>query len=575
MTTFRRILIALLALGVILGLAPPVAAGPSLRQDNPVEPITLYSYNTESIVTFDPQRADDTPSVNAIENLFLGLTDIDPLTGNITPELATRWVVSENGRVWTFTLRDDVPWVQWNPNTREAAIVGTVTADDVVYAVQRLCDPRLQAYYTGVASTIIQGCDDLAGRPPSDVTDADYELVEVYARDDTTVEIHLQYAASFFLDMSGMWIFHPVPRDVIHTYGHTWADVGTIVTNGPFLLDEHVDGERRVFVRNPYIPAALVGPGNVERVIVAQLAHDAAFAMYQAGQLDGTIVPWSEVASIRTDPTLAPLLTEFYTSTVYYIGFSYDKPPFDNVHVRRAFGAIVDREQFIADHVPLPIVTPMIHFTPPGMVGGPQIDEIGVGYDPEYARAQLALAGFPGCEGFPAITLVTFVPAWGNYMAQQAAAVLGCPADLFSIEVAESDTAVDLILSPHMPPDQRPMLWTLAWTPDYPDAHNWVGNVLSCGPENRFRRPCAAVDDLIFQAATETDILTRTTLYGDIETRFFGPDGEHPLIPLFLPGGIMLDQPWDSAPDFDGAFGGTHYDWHTIDQAMQLAARGG
>ena len=59
----------------------------------------------------DPQRASDQISIAAIENLFLGLTG-PAQPGNIVPELATEWEFDETGTVWTFTIRNDVPWVR-------------------------------------------------------------------------------------------------------------------------------------------------------------------------------------------------------------------------------------------------------------------------------------------------------------------------------------------------------------------------------------------------------------------------------------------------------------------------------
>ena len=118
-------------------------------------------------------------------------------------------------------------------------------------------------------------------------------------------------------------------------------------------------------------------------------------------------------------------------------------------------------------------------------------------------------------------------------------------------------------------------MWFIGWSPDYPDAHNWVGDVVGCEGPNLFRRPCAAVDDLIWQATVESDIVARMALYLDIEERFFGEEGEHPMIPLGMVANYVIRKPWVDGPFMtDGLFGGMHYDWYTIDQEAQLAARG-
>ena len=57
--------------------------------------------------TLDPNLATDTTSVQCVELLFLGLTDFEDDTLETIPELATEWSVSDDGLVWTFTMRDD------------------------------------------------------------------------------------------------------------------------------------------------------------------------------------------------------------------------------------------------------------------------------------------------------------------------------------------------------------------------------------------------------------------------------------------------------------------------------------
>lgn len=572
----------LMTASLLIAGGSPILAGDAgtlpVHMAQQTEPVTLYAYNHYPLVSLDPQFAADSPSIGAIENLFLGLTDFHPVTNNAVPELASSWTVSEDGTLWTFTLRGDVPWVRWDPATQQADILRMVTADDVAYGIQRLCDPRLEAFYAGTASRLISGCGALANMAKDVVTDADYDRVRVRALDDTTLEIKLNFAAGYFLSMSTMWIYRPVPREIIEEYGEDWTEVGTIVTNGPFVLDERVDGARRVFLRNPYLPDDLRGPGNVERVVVAEIGdHFQALALYKDNQLDSTGVPTAELAALQADPAYADQLVPYYDLLVEYFGFTHDKPPFDNVHARRAFAAIVDRQRFIDEEVFLPYVAPMIHFTPPGVFGAPPIDEVGVGFDPDYALEQLALVGYPGCEGFPELRVLVWEKAgvWGEFLVDRMEEVLGCDPDRLRVEAVQDELYFSII-DPVLPPEGRPDMWTLVWCPDYPDANNYVGDVLGCGSGQPFNRPCTAIDDLIDQAAAASDVLTRTDLYRDIEDRFFGPDGEHPMIPMFMSGTLSLHKPWYNGPfGTDGVFGVPHFDWYTIDQAAQLAARGG
>ena len=91
-----------------------------------------------AITTLDPGLTEDTASIELVEQLFLGLTDFDPETYTVAPELATSWEVSDDGLEYRFVLRSDA---RWTDST-------AVTAHDVVWA--RKLDPNLHASYASM-----------------------------------------------------------------------------------------------------------------------------------------------------------------------------------------------------------------------------------------------------------------------------------------------------------------------------------------------------------------------------------------------------------------------------------------
>jgi oligopeptide transport system substrate-binding protein len=256
---------------------------------------------------------------------------------------------------------------------------------------------------------------------------------------------------------------------------------------------------------------------------------------------------------------------------VFYIAFRMTKPPFDDVHVRRAFGAAFDRETYVREVI-LGQGVPMKHFAPPGIFGAPPINEVGVGYDPEFAAAELAEAGYPNCEGFPQVTILGYsgqrTLSWIEYAQGQWETNLGCGSDKIIIE---QQTFAELLASTaqDQPDETVPHMWTLAWSPDYADENNWVGDVLWCESENRSKRSCNEIDDLILAAREEGDQATRTELYRDIEEKFFGPEGEYPFFPVYLRIQYAANQLWfDRIP---ALFGGQQwYNW-TIDWEAKQA----
>ncbi|NJO56065.1 MAG: DUF547 domain-containing protein [Rhodospirillales bacterium] len=85
----------------------------------------------------------------------------------------------------------------------------------------------------------------------------------------------------------------------------------------------------------------LAGDGNIE-VINNPLIEDGGtiFALYQDDQLDTAGVPTAELQAILNDPEFADQLIQIFDLAVFYFAFAHDKPPFDNVHARRAFSAL-------------------------------------------------------------------------------------------------------------------------------------------------------------------------------------------------------------------------------------------
>ncbi len=575
LTFTLTMVVALLPLNFSLAADAGVSQDTATRQ---TEPITSYWLDSGEIVSLDPQLATDAVSIDYIENLFLGLTNANPLVpGQVDPELASAWTISDDGLVWTFTVRDDVPWVRWDPAKHRASILRMVTAGDIEYGIKRACDPRVESEYGYVVAGTVAGCADALAISPAQFTDADRDLVQVTAPDDTTLQVTLNFPASYFLSQTTMWVFRPVPQEIVEQYGDDWTRLGALTTNGPFVFDE-LSRTRRVLLRNPHIPADLIGPGNVERLIISS-AEDSgsAFTQYEYNLIDQTGVPTTQVQAILADPAYAAELRQVFNPSVFYLGFAFDKSPTDNVHVRRAFSAVIDRNAFIRD-VQDNLGVPMIHFTPPGMFGAPPHDQIGVGYDPEYARAQMAEAGYPNCEGFPALEIAAFSGGvdWATFLINALQRELGCDPNLFTIEQHAFESLIDAVSYRQNAAD-RPHLWTLGWSPDYNDANNWVNDVLGCASlHNDMKRPCSDVDELIRAAMSESDPDTRIAQYAQIEEMFFGADGLVPIIPLSMPVGYVLLKPWFSAPvETDGIYGGEHFDYYTVDQAAQLAARGG
>ena len=387
------------------------------------DPVTIRLPLQALPIDIDPARAHYSVEIDVNVNLFLSLVRNSPTEyGLIEPSLAERWEISDDGLTYTFYLRDDVPWVQYDVSTAEVIPLRMITADDVVYSVQRVCSDWRNGYYAvDVFGPIIAGCERaLDGADPAGVG--------VEALDEHTVQFTLTAPGAYFLSMATLWTIAPIAPESIENYGEDWTAVGNLITSGPFVLIER--GDQLAYIRNPYLPNAVAGNGNVERVML--IPDIDSFADFQNNDLERSSYSTTQFQNSNPNQVVS-----FPDAIVSYLGISNDKPPMDNVHVRRAFSAAVSRDSYI-NLVDNGSALPMFHFAPDILFGGLEGSAVGVGFDLEYARAQLAEAGYPNCDGLPTIEVLLWNENMVSVFADQFAQ-LGCTPDQLQLN-ASGDT---------------------------------------------------------------------------------------------------------------------------------------
>ncbi len=191
---------------------------------------TLYFILNGDPKTLNPALAQETTSTAVIGDLFSGLTRLDLKTMEVKPDLALRWEVSEDGRVWTFYLRRDVRWSDGTP----------FTADDVVFTFNEI-------YY-----------NDSIPTPTRDILTVKGKKIKVEKIDRYTVRFILPEPFAPFLNALSAEILpkHKLERFVREgTFNTAWnvnTDPSEIVGTGPWVIKEYVKGQRVVYLRNPY-----------------------------------------------------------------------------------------------------------------------------------------------------------------------------------------------------------------------------------------------------------------------------------------------------------------------------------
>ncbi len=558
------------------------------------ERVTLdWNFGTEP-PTLDPSLATDTTSVDIINNLFVGLTQFDPVTGEVIPSLATDWTVSDDGLEWTFNLRQDIPWVHYDPATGETAQVTDgdgnprfVNANDVVYGARRTVNPDTASDYAYVTYIIKNALELNTGEDadgnPSELT---LEDLGVEAVDDWTVKFTLENPAGYFPSIAGMWVVKPMPEWAIDQYGERWIEAGLIDTNGPYALSEWIHGGNLQMVKNPlWVNADDVQIEVINGLMIVEAST--AFALYENNELDTTGVPSSEIDRVKADPVLS---AEFYSAPdvcTYYYGFVQTKPPMDDVRVRRAFSAAIDRQSLI-DNVTKGGQIPATTFAPPGIFGAPEPGTLGQGYDADLAKA--SLQEFLDEKG---MTIDEFNAQYGITLghntseghAKIAAAIQQMWNDTLGTDVQVENQEWKVYLksiNADSPVEDTYHIYRLGWCADYPDENNWVHEVFNSQVgSNRLRRNCTdancsdttgpdAFDDLTTAAGQEQDPAKRIEMYAQAEDMLAGEMAAY--APIYHYTIVNVTKPYLTR-NYPPLGGNDFYNWK-IDNDAKKAAQG-
>jgi len=332
--------------------------------------------------TFDPAFAAAPPDTDAVRALFEGLTDYDPETLAAVPGVATRWESSNDGRVWTFYLRDNARWSNGEK----------VTAEDFVRSWERTLKIGPLAPHTELLANI-EGASPTISTPHS---------FGARALNDHVLQVTLERPDNSFPAL----VAHPVFRPVkVEAADHTSRlDSHDLISNGAFHLSAAGNDGVKLERTKTYWDDASVALDRVTFVNTPD-AEDALSA-YEAGEIDA-------VTNAPFEPLALKLLTPYkdFRRTTYgaltYYAFNTSREPFDDVRVREALALAIDRERVSRDDLG-GATEPAEKFFPDAMSGEkPVVDKAELlEHDVNKAKELLAEAGYLNGEGFPVIRLL-------------------------------------------------------------------------------------------------------------------------------------------------------------------------
>ncbi len=332
--------------------------------------------------TFDPAFAAAPPDTDAVRALFEGLTDYDPQTLAAVPGVATRWESSNDGRVWTFYLRDNARWSNGEK----------VTAEDFVRSWERTLKIGPLAPHTELLANI-EGATPTVSTPHS---------FGARALNDHVLQVTLERPDNSFPALVAHPVFRPVKVEAAdHT---TRLDSHDLISNGAFHLSAAGNDGVKLERTKTYWDDASVALDRVTFVNTPD-AEDALSA-YEAGEVDA-------VTNAPFEPLALKLLTPYkdfrrstYGALTYY-AFNTSREPFDDVRVREALALAIDRERVSRDDLG-GATEPAGKFLPDAMSGEkPVVDKAELlEHDVNKAKELLAEAGYANGAGFPVIRLL-------------------------------------------------------------------------------------------------------------------------------------------------------------------------
>ncbi|MFD1739703.1 ABC transporter substrate-binding protein [Bacillus salitolerans] len=469
----------------------------SKEEETPAQDTLVFGRGGDS-VSLDPITATDGESFKVTKNVFNTLVDYGEQDVTIRPSLATDWQVSEDGLVYTLTLREGVKFHD-----------GTdFNADAVVYNFNRWGNgTKDQFYYYGSA---FGGFGD----------EEKHIIKEVKALDAKTVQFTLKKPQAPFMQNLAMSPFAIASPAAIEKYGDKFNEnpVGT----GPFKFVEWKRNERVVIEKNP--DYFVEGLPKLNKVIFVSIPDNSARVnALLSGEVhlaDGLNNSDSNQLTGNLQAINRPSMN------VGYLGLTVTRGPLKDKLVRQALNHAVDKQGIIDAFYggqAIPAINPM----PPSIKGyNDQVADYP--YDLDKAKSLLAEAGYP--DGFEMELWAMPVPRPYMPDGQKVAEVLqasfaqiGVKANIVSFEWAtylekaragEADS------------------FMLGWTGDNGDADNFLNTLLggsNIDSNNYTRYDNAEVNELLAKAQSSNDAAEREDLYKQAQVII---KDEAPWIPL-------------------------------------------
>ena len=291
------------------GAAASGAAAPNSTGATPLKEFISFESGNRELESWNMLYTQKAEDANVVTNLWDGLLSFDRY-GKVVPAIASSWEHNEDATVWTFHLRDDVDWVDCNGEVK-----AHLTSKDFLVGFEWVMNAiKNEANNTSMPNDTIVGAYEYyeltkeAGDAAADMTYEDMLAagVGIEAPDDYTLVFTCPSACPYFDTVAAYNSFYPVAPALIEELGvdgFRICDNTTMWYNGPYVVEEYIQGNTKSYIPNPnYYDAANVS--RFERFTVTMISDGSiSLQLYQSRELDEVDLGESNITTIQSDPS--------------------------------------------------------------------------------------------------------------------------------------------------------------------------------------------------------------------------------------------------------------------------------
>ncbi|MBV3431700.1 peptide ABC transporter substrate-binding protein [Catenibacterium mitsuokai] len=451
----------------------------------------------------DSTVVDDGMSFNAIHAITDGLTAVNE-KGKTAPAIAKSWDVSDDGKTYTFHLRD----AKWTNGDK-------VTANDFVYSWRKIIkDAGNYAYMLGSGGASVKNADALM-ELGANATDEQMATLGVTAKDDQTLVVELENKVPYFTDLMAFPCYFPQNEKFVEKCGKNYGTKPEYtLSNGAYTMTKWIKGNKATFTKNDkYYDAKAVATKNLEMFLVQD--PKTAAQNFDNGKVDYATINSTLVDKYKGKDTF----TTFNEGYLFYLSLNFNNKTIADKNVREALSYAINRkdlcENVLKDgsKAATGFVPSQLSKSPAGKDFRDTAGDI-VGYDVKKAQEYLDAAKKE--LGTDTITVDLLYGTDESPMDTMAEYLQGSFSKLKGLKVNMVATVKkDRIYNRQANGNYQ--IACTRWGPDYADPTTYLNLFLTGNQNNYGKYSNAKVDSLMKQVQAESDLNKRWDLMTQVE----------------------------------------------------------